>query len=281
MQQKNCAYSFLDQTRSSMEQPTTSEQGTKMEVEPVVVVTNGKENLSKRAQLADAREHLKAAGCDFLDMDFEFRDNYTTLEREIMKEEEEKNQHKNELYEKLGLPKDCRAQIDNIIADNVPEAQPLRNVVSELLCCNMQAFKQNAERIEQLAREKDSFAEENNKLRQQMEQEKEAINVSNKRARPAPYSFGSSTAFTNRAPVKKESLSVAAAPTSSNTKTVYSFLDSGKPHVTKALNNEMINGLVNPRLTGYEKRNEYTTNSLSQYKMYQQFDMACNGASPY
>lgn len=255
-----------------------------MEVEPTVVV--GKETLSKRAQLADAREHLKAAGCDFLEMDFEFRDNYTTLEREIIKEEEEKNQYKNELYEKLGLPKDCRAEIDSIIANNGADTQVLRNTVSELLCCNMQAFKQNAERIEQLAREKESFAEENNKLRQQIEQEKEIINTSNKRARPAPYSFG-----TNRAPVvsspspfgRRESspaVSTNTAPTPT-TKTVYSFLDSGKVHVTKALNNEMVNSLVNPRLTGYEKRNDYTTNSLSQYKAYQQFDNACNGANPY
>lgn len=272
------------------QQPVAGEEA-KMEVDANASGSNNnteqqQQQMSKRARLMDLNEHLKVAGCSFLEMDFEFRDNYMALERDIRKEEEEKNQFKNELYEKLGLAKDCRSQIDSIIADNTPDAQPLRNMVSELMCCNTVFYKQ-------LTLEKDSLAEENLKLKQQMQQEreeKEAINASNKRARPAPYNFGN---MTNKptpvaaSPIRKEVTlpSVAnnnnSSVAGSSGRQVYSFLDSGKPTVTKALNNEMINGLVNPKLTGYEKRNDYTTNSLSQYKMYQQFDMACNGANPY
>jgi len=266
------------------QQTGTGEEANKMEVEgnTTTAATTGKENLSKRAQLADMNEHMKITECSFLDMDFEFRERHMSLEREIRKEDEEKNKSKQELYDKLGLAKDCRAQIEQIIADNTPDAQPLRNMVSELMCCNTGFYKE----FQQLTSEKASLAEENLRLKQQREEEKEAINASNKRARPAPYNFGnmiSKPAVTPSVVATSPSIKKEVSPSVQTTggRQVYSFLDTSKPSATKSLNNEMVKGLVDPRLTGYEKRNDYTTNSLSQYKMYQQFDMACNGSNPY
>lgn len=263
---------------------TDGEAPNKMEVDGTTTATptNSKENMSKRALFADLNEHLKTAGCSFSDMDFEFRKNHMALEEAIRKEDEENIRSKQELYDKLGLAQTCRAQIDSIISDNAPDAQPLRNMVSELMCCNTEFYKQ----FQQLTSEKASLADENLRLKQQMEQEKEAINVSNKRARPAPYNFGN---MVNKPAVVVSAPSIAATPMKKEAspavhaggRLVYSFLDTTKPTATKSLNNEMVKGLVDPRLTGYEKRNDYTTNSLSQYKAYQQFDAACNGSNPY
>lgn len=285
----------MDPLQQQQQASTDGEVTNKMEVDgnaTATPTTMSKENMSKRALFADLNEHLKTAGCSFSDMDFEFRKNHMALEEAIRKEDEENIRSKQELYDKLGLAQTCRAQIDSIISDNAPDAQPLRNMVSELMCCNTEFYKQSTAHLQQLTSEKASLAEENLRLKQQMEQEKEAINASNKRARPAPYNFGNmvnkpsattvSTPSIAATPMKKEAS--PAVHNNSNIgggRLVYSFLDTTKPTATKSLNNEMVKGLVDPRLTGYEKRNDYTTNSLSQYKAFQQFDMACNGSNPY
>ena len=299
----------MDSQTQQQQQSPVSEKGDKevMEVEnkeasttaTTTTTSTGQEGpltrTQKREKLVQMREHVKAAECEFFDMDRAFKDEYHTLEKEYEKDMQEHTDFMKRLCEESGLPMESRAAICEILNNTNPLGASLQQHMVDFVGANSDFYNRAITRSNQ---EKEDLIQQNAMLKKQLEQE--AVNANNKRARPVSYTPPSPFAFKPSTPPpttsvvphqttvtksfsqktvqhheKKDNPVVSAAPQN------LSFRDMGTVRGTTPILNPNLTKLVDAEHIGYSERHNYAANTPGQYAYWQQFNLMCNGGGAH
>lgn len=238
----------------------------------------------KRAKLQRWNEHLLADPSSFFSMPLETREAYMTLEKEIKVETNKGNEFVISLCDEKKLSQKNRETVLELLGANSPKSAALTNFMVDFVGANIMKHEE-AERkylaLEiELANEKKRGEQEsfNNNAKRLRSQATMSSAVSQNHAQPKQlgWSNSPSTAVvksSNNNNNNTSSVAIQSLPEQFNFLT-----NEGTVRKTERVYHEGLNDAVNPLKNGYQRPNEYTTQSAAMYAIFQDFGDRCDQA---
>lgn len=226
----------------------------------------------KKEKLKSLYEHCTTNGVNnFLNMDFAFREQCHTLEKEIISDSVAHNSHVVKLCDSKHLSPMDRDTVVQLLSVPSNDSADLQNLMVAYTAANVECLEAAERRYQQVL-------EENNALKKTREQEQFNINAKRARSGVMPQSQPTYAlpAQQQQSPKQQNSWaptqnnrSVATQPQQKSLGQQFNFLSESKVVNRVPIADERINNAVNPRMNGHEPIRQYNTPSAGVYAIFQ------------